>query len=126
MPLNCGLMHYLEISFVPRISTAKQLHGRNWVLDYLEILLNRAVSPLEVKLSFAKFAIYSSCNMFRYVLFPHQPNLALALIITDPCTRFFHDKYVIGVVTKIRGSCNLPPCRERDHLVTFSFLLIRN
>ena len=52
-------MHYLEISFVPRISTAKQLHGRNWVLDYLEILFNRAVSPLYSR------AIYSSCNLFR-------------------------------------------------------------
>ena len=109
-------MHYLEISFVPRISTAKQLHGRNWVLDYLEILFNRAVSPLYSR------AIYSSCNMFRYVLFPHQPNLALALIVTDPCTRFFHDKYSVGIATKIRGSCNLPPCRAKKR--SFSYFLI--
>ena len=78
MPLNCGLMHYLEISFVPKISTAKQLHGRNWVLDYLEILLKRAVSPLEVKLGFTKFAIYSSCNMFKYVIFPTSAKLSLS------------------------------------------------
>ena len=72
MPLNCGLMHYLEISFVPRISTAKQLHGRNWVLDYLEILFNRAVSPLYSR------AIYSSCNLFRYVIFPTSAKLSLS------------------------------------------------
>ena len=109
-------MHYLEISFVPRISTAKQLHGRNWVLDYLEILFNRAVSHYTL----GPYTLLAICSGMLF--FPHQPNLALALIVTDPCTHFFHDKYSVGIATKIRGSCNLPPCREKKR--SFSYFLI--